>query len=230
MVTLRRTAVVHLGTTLLAIGTLAVCLPQRARAEPTVEQAVYWWQDEIREASFAVSRAQTGRAAQWPQMCVPAGAATLPLGRATGPIEADGRLEEEAWQHATRFPIGPVFDAWRAGRVGRPDAIQSTVEFVPPVVPTSGFGTARMLITLQDWRRRRIDVPIRSLAVAHAPESAGISKIAEINSNGDGTFTVLLTTGVGHGTDRFAVTVDYGARPVVLMPNPSLRYSAQPDP
>ena len=115
MVRLRTTAVGRLGTTLLAIGTLAVCLPPRAPAEPTVEQAIYWWQDEIREASFAVSRAQTGRAAQWPQMSVPAGAATLPLGRATGPIEADGRLEEEAWQHATRFPVGPVFDQWLAG-------------------------------------------------------------------------------------------------------------------
>ena len=112
MVKLRRTAGVGLGTALLAIGML---LPPRAPAEPTVEQAVYWWQDEIREASFAVSRAQTGQAAQWPLMSVPAGAATLPLGRATGPIEADGRLEEEAWQHATRFPVGPVFDAWRAG-------------------------------------------------------------------------------------------------------------------
>ncbi|MFH1920950.1 MAG: hypothetical protein ABIP48_13860, partial [Planctomycetota bacterium] len=39
----------------------------------------------------------------------------MPLPKATGPIQADGRLDETAWQHATRFPVGPVFDQWQNG-------------------------------------------------------------------------------------------------------------------
>ncbi|UCC31024.1 MAG: DUF1028 domain-containing protein [Phycisphaerales bacterium] len=122
------------------------------------------------------------------------------------------------------------FDEWRAGLVGRPDAVQSLVEFTPPTVKRGGSGTARVLITIHDWRRRRVTGPIRSLSVKHASESAGISKVGEIRNNGDGTFTVALTTGEGLGTDSLLVTVDDGVRPVILMPNPSLRYVGQPDP
>ena len=87
-----------------------------------------------------------------------------------------------------------------------------------------------MLITLQDWRRQRIVVPIHGIKITHARESAGISTIGKVSNKGDGTFNVSLTTGEGLGTDRFVVTVDDGVRPVVLMPNPSLRHSGQPDP
>ncbi len=118
-----------------------------------------------------------------------------------------------------------MFDEWRAGLVGRPDAVQSRVEFVPPALRPSGSGTARMLITLRGWRRQRVNVPIRRLSVTHAPDSAGISKVGEIRDNGDGTFVVTLTTREGLGTDSFVVTVDDGIRPVVLMPNPSLPYT-----
>jgi hypothetical protein len=122
------------------------------------------------------------------------------------------------------------FDEWRAGLVGRPDAIQSLVEFTSSTVQRGGSGTARMLITLKDWRRRRVTTPISSLSVTHAPESAAISEVREIRSNADGSFTVVLTTGEGLGTDSFVVTVDDGVRPVILMPNPLLQYVGQPDP
>jgi len=86
-----------------------------AGAEPTAEQETYWWQDEIRTVAQDVSKARTGRVAQWPRMTVPAGSATLPLPKAAGPVVADGKLDEKAWAHATRFPVGPVFAPWREG-------------------------------------------------------------------------------------------------------------------
>jgi len=115
MIKMRFAGMVKLGAVLSALGTLLVDFPRCASAEPTPEQTVYWWQDEVRAACFALSRAQAGRVSQWPRMSVAAGTATMPVPRATGPIQADGRLDEEAWKHATSFPVGPIFDRWRDG-------------------------------------------------------------------------------------------------------------------
>ena len=116
------------------------------------------------------------------------------------------------------------FDAWRIGLMGHPDAVQSHVRFTPATVQ-KGTGTATMIITLLDWRAQRVTMPIRSVTVTHAQDSARLSTIGDVNMNGDGTFTVTLTTREGTGTDRFVVTVDDGLRPVVLMPDPSLQYA-----
>lgn len=91
--------------------------------EPRPEQLLYWWHDEIRTVAHAVSIARTGSAAQWPRMSVAAGSAVLPLPRAATAIQLDGRLGEPAWQQATTFPVGPVFDDWRSG----PFSIQVSV-------------------------------------------------------------------------------------------------------
>jgi hypothetical protein len=124
-----------------------------------------------------------------------------------------------------------LFDNWRAGLVGRPDAIQSEVTFDSPATGTGGSGTVEMLITLRDWRREPITMPIRQVSVTHAPDSAGVSTVDEMRDNGNGTFVVTLKGGGGVRTDRFVVTVDDGLRPVVLMPNPSLSFgpSARPE-
>ena len=90
-------------------------LPTAALADPTPQQAAWWWQDEIRTCAFALGRARTGNVAQWPRIAVPAGSAVMPLPLAASPVQADGKLDEPAWQTATTFPVGPVFDAWRDG-------------------------------------------------------------------------------------------------------------------
>ena len=75
--------------------------------EPSPQQAMYWWQDEIRSVAFAVSTAHSGQVAQWPKMSVPAGQAVLPLPIATGAVRADGHLDEEAWKRRPAFPWDP---------------------------------------------------------------------------------------------------------------------------
>ena len=100
---------------LIILAGLLTAPPFSVQAEPTPRQAAYWWQDELREVAFSWSQAQTGSVAQWPRMTVPAGAITMPLPEATGPIQVDGKLDEPAWQHATSFPVGPVFDDWGSG-------------------------------------------------------------------------------------------------------------------
>jgi hypothetical protein len=93
----------------------AVIADRAAIAEPTREQALYWWQDEIRTVAFACNTARSGQVAQWPHMAVPAGQATLPVPRAAGPVTVDGQLQDDAWKNATRFPVGPIFDSWEQG-------------------------------------------------------------------------------------------------------------------
>ena len=92
----------------------AVVVSGAARAA-SAEREAYWWLDEIRAAAWEVSRARTGAVAQWPRMAVPAGAGTLPLPPAAGAIALDGCLDEDAWEQATSFPVGPVFGPWREG-------------------------------------------------------------------------------------------------------------------
>ncbi len=122
-----------------------------------------------------------------------------------------------------------MFDEWRAALVGRPDAIQSVVVFDPEPIPPDGKSMTTMLITLLDWQGEPVTQPIKSLAVSHAPESAGLSTIGEPIDNGDGTFSVPITAGTRAGIDRFLVEVDDGIRPVTLMPNSSLQYFAAGD-
>ncbi len=112
----KRSAVVCESALLLWLAGWALAgVAAPALAQATPQQAVYWWQDEIREAAFAWSEAESGQVAQWPRMTVAAGSATMPLPKAAGPIQADGRPDENAWQRATSFPVGPIFDDWRRG-------------------------------------------------------------------------------------------------------------------
>jgi len=102
-------------TFLLAVTALLAGTASTGRTESAASQTLYWWQDEIRSVAFAIHAARTGQVAQWPRMSVPAGQATLPLPRAAGAIVADGQLDEPAWNQATSFPVGPLFDQWQAG-------------------------------------------------------------------------------------------------------------------
>lgn len=111
----RFSASLKLGVAFSVVGIFFLGATASLLAEPTPEQAIYWWQDEIRTASFALSKMQTGRVAQWPKMTVPAGTAAMPVPPAGSPIRIDGRLDEDAWSRATRFPVGPVFDRWQSG-------------------------------------------------------------------------------------------------------------------
>ncbi len=117
-----------------------------------------------------------------------------------------------------------LFDAWRAGLVGRPDAIQSTVTFDPGLIAPNGVSTSQMLISLLDWQGLPTTVPIQSVVVQHGATSAGLSTIGTVVDNGGGNFSVTLTSGMVPGTDEFTVTVDDGTGTVILAPEPSLEY------
>ncbi len=81
----------------------------------SIEREAYWQFDEARTVAWEISRARTGGVAKWPNMVTPAGSATLPLPVASAPITPDGQANEQAWDAATSFPVGPVFGPWREG-------------------------------------------------------------------------------------------------------------------
>lgn len=89
--------------------------PSDALAEATPQQELYWWQDEMRQVAGQIAILRSGQISQWPQIAVETGSAVIPLPPAQGKITCDGRLDEPVWQAATTFPIGPIFDDWRAG-------------------------------------------------------------------------------------------------------------------
>ncbi len=117
-----------------------------------------------------------------------------------------------------------LFADWRAGLVGRPDAIRSEVVFDPQLVAPNGVSTTVMQIALLDWQGLPVTAPIRSVVVEHAAGSAGLSTIGAPVDNGGGAFTVQLTAGTGPGVDLLFVTVDDGTRTIVLAPEPRFEY------
>ena len=120
------------------------------------------------------------------------------------------------------FQLRDLFDQWRADNIGRPDGLQSVVSFDQPFLQADGTDTATMTIELRDWQEDPITVPIQSITVEHAGNSAGSSSIGNVVNQGGGVYTVELTAGVDVGTDRFRITVDDGVRPVVIMPEPAI--------
>ncbi len=117
-----------------------------------------------------------------------------------------------------------LLDTWRAGLVGRPDAVQSTVALVPAFIPPNGVSTTTMQIALRDWQGLPISVPIQSVRVRHTLDSDRLSTIGPVTDTGGGTYSVTLTAGTATGLDRFVVTADDGDGITTLAPNPALQY------
>jgi hypothetical protein len=117
-----------------------------------------------------------------------------------------------------------LYDQWRAGLAGRPDAVQSVVTFEPGRLPPNGSAMGTMHIELNDWQGQPVSVETSIVRVVHSPLSAGISTIGDITDHGDGTFSVELTAGTSPGVDRFIIEVDDGIRRVTLTPEPRFEY------
>ncbi len=117
-----------------------------------------------------------------------------------------------------------LFAHWQASLLGRPDAIQSMVDFDPGFIAPNGVSTATMEIALLDRLGMPVIIPIQSVTVQHATGSAGLSTIGAVADNGGGSFSVTLTSGLAAGTDVFVVMVDDGTNTIQLAPQPSYEY------
>jgi hypothetical protein len=120
-----------------------------------------------------------------------------------------------------------LFDPWRTGLQGRPDAVQSLVD-APVNMGVRNPEPRAMTVTLRDWRGEPVTAAVATPVVTLAPGSAGATAVGDITDLGGGVYRVLLTpTGV-IGIDRYRITVDDGVRPVELMPAPSVEVAQCP--
>jgi hypothetical protein len=109
-----------------------------------------------------------------------------------------------------------LFDAWRAGLVGEPDAIATDLSVT---AVTGGF---RMHIVPRDWQGTALGPgALTNVTVVHAPESAMITTIGTVVANADGSYEVPLALTQPTGTDVFTIILDSGVEQVTLPPRRS---------
>ena len=118
-----------------------------------------------------------------------------------------------------------LFDAWRAALAGHPDHVLTQKSFTRPSLPGNGTAKTTLDIALFDVDGNAIPAGGASLFVAHAADSAGLSRIGGVVDHGDGTYAVEITAGAGQGIDRFDVLVDDGSVHATLYPRPELTLS-----
>jgi len=111
-----------------------------------------------------------------------------------------------------------MFDDWRAGLVGRPDAVQSEI------TTTQNGDQFDMTLTVKDWQATMVTEGIQGVIVRHASGSAQATDIGDVTKNEDGTYSVTLTPNGRIGIDRLEFVVDDGVRPVTILPLPRLDF------
>jgi hypothetical protein len=121
------------------------------------------------------------------------------------------------------------YDHWEQMVEGRPDAVRSSVDFCPPVIPPNGVAMTTMTVTLVDRDGLPVKTPLDAFTVDHGAGSAGHSTVGPIVDQGGGVYDVTITAGTAAGVDRFVVVADNGERAVTLMPEPEFEYFALGD-
>ena len=120
-----------------------------------------------------------------------------------------------------------LFDTWRAGLAGVPDAVESRLTLTPGRLPNDGVSTATLRIDVLDWQGLPA-TGISDVSVEHDPAgSAGSSAIGALNDLGGGVYEVELTAGTVAGRDRIAVRVVDAIGERFLIPSALLKIQDQ---
>lgn len=140
--------------------------------------------------------------------------ACLPLGCADGIYFLDFNVPNQtAADPDPVFTLRTMFDAWRVGLVGEPDAVASNLGFT---AETGGF---RLRIVPRDWQGTALGAEaLISVTVTHAAQSQQVTTIGALVANADGSYEVPLTLGAPSGTDVFDIVLDSGSQQVQLPP------------
>jgi uncharacterized Ntn-hydrolase superfamily protein len=108
-----------------------------------------------------------------------------------------------------------LFAAWASELVGVPDAVRSSVETAGAPLARDGCAS-ELIVTLRD--RDGMPASADTLAVEHAPGSAGALTLGEPLELEPGRYAVPLTGTGSRGLDVLRLTAERGGRSVVLMP------------
>jgi uncharacterized Ntn-hydrolase superfamily protein len=120
------------------------------------------------------------------------------------------------------------FDAWRAERAGRIDALATEVALAP-LVPANGASVIELRVTPRNASGETPDEPATALLVEHAEGSDGRADIGRPQLQADGSWTVAITAGDTPGDDAFRLVLDDGAAAYEVMPRPTLSHRTPGD-
>lgn len=112
-----------------------------------------------------------------------------------------------------------AFDAWKL--LKQADADSSTVALAPLVIEANGSDTAVITITPSN---NEGDPPSDGVSSVAMTNSGSGSVPALAGSNGDGSFSAVLTAATATGLDTITVTVEAGGQLVVLNQRPVATY------
>jgi hypothetical protein len=115
------------------------------------------------------------------------------------------------------------FDAWRAGLIGIPDAVESTLTISSPQIVNDSQSTVTLRVEARDFRGVPVEAPL-GLAFLHDP--AGSDQICTLGAPtnlGGGVFEAAVTAGSTTGVDRFVTVYLEGTTVRYIMPSVELR-------
>ncbi|MEM7309293.1 MAG: DUF1028 domain-containing protein [Planctomycetota bacterium] len=116
------------------------------------------------------------------------------------------------------FELQAMYDAWRAGKLGVPDHVLSTVGASADRLPADGQTQLAVELDLADVDGVALasggaTVSVSSLA------GPGLTTVGAVTDNGDGTYSFAVTAGTTAGTETLRIVVDDGGGPVTLQPD-----------
>lgn len=116
-----------------------------------------------------------------------------------------------------------MFDAWRAGLVGVPDAVESTLVASAPTILNDGVSTLTLRATFRDWAGAAVEAP-RGVAFLHDPNGSDQRcAISPPVDRGGGVFEATVTAGTQPGQDRFVAMFLENSAVRYVMPGVELR-------
>jgi hypothetical protein len=123
-----------------------------------------------------------------------------------------------------------LYDSWRQGLVGVPDAVQSTAEWVPRgQVPADGHAERVLRVTLRDWSGAVPQGPLAVSAIRVGGTGGAASAVLGVNQVGQGVYDLTVRAGRGCGDAVFEARVQAAGRTIILMPSPVLVHTSAAD-
>ena len=110
------------------------------------------------------------------------------------------------------------FDAFRASKIGLPDAVTSLATSSKSSLPNDGVSTAELTIIVRDWKSTPVNVS-PNITIAHDTGSASSSTVGPAMPLGGGVYKALVVAGTKVGVDRFVVTMPFSSTSKQIMPD-----------
>lgn len=132
-------------------------------------------------------------------------------------------LISEIGDFTTPDPVGILrrkYEFWREGLVARADHYNTDVYQTAQVLKADGVDSSTLDIVLRDVNGRPLVTGGQNIVVT--VEDGPPATIASVTDNGDGTHTVVVTSGTQVGTTKLRIVVQDGVRDVQLHPGVEL--------